>query len=85
MEKITNNLPDAYFYYGLSVTSVIALIWVLRWVGGRLLDNLDKLGKDVSELKAGQQIQTQILKGHNEDIQEIKQKVFFTRYKEQDK
>jgi hypothetical protein len=78
-----NQLPDAYFYYGLSVSLAIALIAVIRWVGSRLLDTLDKLSKDVSELKSGQQIQTQILKGHNEDISQIKQKVFFENYKNQ--
>ena len=84
MEQIPT-LPDAYFYYGLALSCVVSLILVLKWVGGRLVATLDKMGNDVSELKAGQQLHTQILKDQNQEIIEIKQKVFFSAYKEQTK
>lgn len=81
----TNQIPDAYFYYGLSVALAVALIAVLRWVGARLVANLDRQGNDINELKAGQQLLTQVLQGQNEDLNQIKQRVFLDPYKKQGK
>lgn len=75
-----NQLPDAFFYYGLAIFLIVVLVIVLLWVGKRFVALLDKLSNDVTEVKATQQLHTQVLKTQDEDIKTLKKKVFPIQY-----
>lgn len=74
------NLPDSYFYYGLSLALAVAVISILKWVGGRLVKTLDRLGSDVIDLKITKALHAEKLDKHAEDIEAIKDKVYPIRY-----
>lgn len=74
------NLPDSYFYYGLSIALAIAVISILKWVGGRLVKTLDKLGTEVTDLKISRALHEDKLDKHDQDIEAIKDKVYLIRY-----
>jgi len=74
------NLPDSYFYYGLSLALAIAVISILKWVGGRLVKTLDKLGVDVTDLKIHKAIHAQKIEQNENDIEALKEKVFPIKY-----
>lgn len=46
-------IPDAYFYYALSIILFITLISLLIWMGKRFIQSYDKLCGDVVDLKEG--------------------------------
>jgi hypothetical protein len=74
------NLPDSYFYYGLSLVLAISVISILKWVGGRLVKTLDLLGKDVLDLKIHKAIHAQKIDQNGNDIELLKEKVFPVKY-----
>lgn len=80
MEATQYTLPDAYFYYGLSIVTAFALVAVLRWVGARITTAFDKLVEDVTELKISKAIHAKELSNHKEQLEALNKKTFPVQY-----
>jgi hypothetical protein len=69
------NTPDSYFWYALSITLFLSLIWVLVRYANKIDRTFDKMADNIVRLSETQIILGVKVDGHDEDIREIKSKM----------
>jgi hypothetical protein len=71
----STQLPDALFYYALSLMLGIALLTMCWWVAQRFISAVDKLTDEVGSLKESRV-------EHKERLDALEEKVFPINYKQ---
>ena len=69
-------VPDAWFWYSLSIVLAAALIWIFKRYITRQDSIMDRLTKNLEELKTLTAVHDAEIKNNRKDIDLLKQKVF---------
>lgn len=67
--------PDSYFWYALSITLALALIWILVRYANKIDKTFDVMAANISRLTETSIVHGVKIDGHDKDITEIKRKI----------
>lgn len=67
--------PDSYFWYALSITLCVALIWILIRYANKIDKTFDTMSANLKLLTETQIVHGVKIEGHDKDITEIKRKI----------
>lgn len=74
------NVPDAYFWYSLTIVMALAIIWILVRYTGKVDETLKELKQAVNELITSNKVNSIRLDGHDTDIKDLKEGNFIVKY-----